>query len=84
MSGKQVLDEIITKLHWQYPWDAVTTNTDCPRCGASSRGGDLCSNCLTMDLSELVGDAFALEYQRQVSLLRQLYWKMQEIIGSEN
>ena len=87
MSSQQVLDEIISKLHWQYPWSAVTTNSACPRCGAQSRGGELCSNCLTMDLSELVGETLAHEYQRQVALLRQLYWQMsdaaQDRIGGE-
>ncbi len=78
MEDRQRLEQIVSDLHYQYPWSQVTTNSQCPDCGGASRGGRRCSNCLTIELAKMVGDALAREYQRQVALLRQMYWQMED------
>ena len=82
MDKKKSLEKMITDLHYQYPWEAETANTACPRCGDASCGGSLCSNCLTMDLAELVGGTLAGEYQRQVAIMRHIYWSMTDKISN--
>lgn len=61
---------LIHRLHRQYPM-GVTTMGHCPQCKKPSRGGDLCSDCLTDELGDLTGQKLAARYlQRAIKDVR--------------
>ena len=49
--------QIISDIWYQFPGDTVSSHSECSRCQTRlARGGRTCSECLTKELGELIGD----------------------------
>jgi len=73
------LNQLKSDIWYQFP-RGVTTVGPCPVCGKTSRGSNLCIDCLTEKLSGLVGCEMAEKYIDAIRNLRKIENGMEDIV----
>jgi hypothetical protein len=73
------LNQLKSDIWYQFP-RGVTSIGPCPVCGKSSRGCNLCIDCLSEKLSDLVGVEMAKKYIDAIRNLRKIENDMEDIV----
>ena len=73
------LNQLKSDIWYQFP-RGVTSVGPCPVCGKTSRGSNLCIDCLTEKLSDLVGCEMAEKYIDAIRNLRKIENDMEDIV----